>query len=140
MVSLARVLSFPCTARSMVNFTESALKSSPLWNLTPRRSLSSHVFGLRFFTDSARSGLISMVCGSRVKRVSPIRLMIEPLSTERNWCGSIVSGVDGKPMVSVGFRACAAAATGFMAARAAAAPACLNRSRRVGIWRVLLGS
>ena len=34
-----------------------------------------------------------------------MRLMIEPLSTERNWWGSIVSGVDGKPMVSVGFRA-----------------------------------
>ena len=87
------MLSFERIARSMVNLTESALKSSPLWNLTPRRSLSSHVFGLMFFTESARSGLISMVWGSRVKSVSPMRLMIEPLSTERNWCGSIVSGV-----------------------------------------------
>ena len=29
------------TRRSMLNLTESALKSSPLWNLTPRRSLKS---------------------------------------------------------------------------------------------------
>ena len=94
-VSLARVLSFEPIARSMVNLTESAVKSSPLWNLTPRRSFTSQVFGFRFFTDSASSGLISMVCGSRVSRPSPMRPMIEPLSTERNWCGSIVSGVDG---------------------------------------------
>ena len=104
-VSLARVLSFEWIARSIVNLTESALKSSPLWNLTPRRSFTSQVFGFRFFTDSARSGLISMVWGSRVRRPSPISPMMEPLSTERNWCGSIVSGVDGKPMVSVGFLA-----------------------------------
>src|SRR6185503_4702560 len=132
-VSLDRVLSFEWMARSMVNLTHSALNSSPLWNLMPLRSLISHVFGLRFFTDSASSGLISMVWGSRVSRPSPIRLMIEPLSTERNWCGSIVSGVDGYPMVTLGFLAWARAVTGCSAASAAAAPACLNRSRRVGI-------
>src|SRR5689334_18325802 len=98
-VRLDRVLSFEWIARSMVRLTHSALSSSSLWNLLPRRSLTSHVFGFRFFTDSASSGLISMVWGSRVSRPSPIRLMIEPLSTERNWWGSMVSGVDGYPMV-----------------------------------------
>ena len=116
----------------MVNFTESAVKSSPLWNFTPRRSLSSHVFGFRFFTDSARSGLSSMVCGSRVRSPSPISPMIEPLSTERNWCGSIVSGVDGKPMVSVGFRLPAPGRDGLRG-EGGRRPAYLNRSRRVGM-------
>ena len=32
-------------ARSRLNFTASALKSSPLWNFTPRRSLISHTWG-----------------------------------------------------------------------------------------------
>jgi hypothetical protein len=35
----------PVLTRSRLNFTDSALNSSPLWNLTPRRSLTSHVVG-----------------------------------------------------------------------------------------------
>ena len=83
-MSLASVLSFDPMARSMVNRTLSAVNSSPLWNRTPRRSLISHVFGFRFFHDSASRGLSSMVCGSRVRRPSPISPMIEPLRTERS--------------------------------------------------------
>ena len=58
--------------------------------------------------------------------------MIEPLSTERSWCGSIVSGLDGNPMVSVGFFAWARAARGATATAAAAA-ADFGSARRVGI-------
>ena len=39
----AAQLALPLARRSSVNFTDSALKSSPLWNLTPLRSLTSHV-------------------------------------------------------------------------------------------------
>ena len=66
--------------------------------------------------------------------------MIEPLSTERNWCGSIVSGVDGSAMVSAGLRAWALASPGVRAAAATAAPALLSRSRRVCIRSLLLGA
>src|SRR2546426_11727139 len=38
--------------RSMLNFADSALKSSPLWNLTPLRSLNSHVVGATSFATS----------------------------------------------------------------------------------------
>src|SRR2546430_9396346 len=37
-VSLASVFSLEVMARSMVNLTDSAVNSSPLWNLIPRRS------------------------------------------------------------------------------------------------------
>ena len=43
--------------RSTLNFTASALKSSPLWNFTPRRSLNCHVVSLRMRCDSASPGL-----------------------------------------------------------------------------------
>src|SRR6266540_318344 len=44
------------STRSNENFTLSAVNGSPLWNLTPRRSLSSQVVGLTLVTDSARWG------------------------------------------------------------------------------------
>ncbi len=43
-------------ARSRVNLTDSALKSSPLWNLTPLRRLNCQVVGSTRFQDSARAG------------------------------------------------------------------------------------
>ena len=39
----------PVFTRSRLNFTDSALNSSPLWNLTPRRSFTSHVVGATSF-------------------------------------------------------------------------------------------
>ena len=49
-VSLPSVLSLRATMRSIVNFTDSSVNSSPLWNFTPARSLNSHVVGLTFAT------------------------------------------------------------------------------------------
>ena len=43
-------------ARSRVNLTDSALKSSPLWNLTPLRRTNCQVVGFSRFHDSARAG------------------------------------------------------------------------------------
>src|SRR6266567_9379803 len=62
-VSLASVFSLEVMARSMVNLTDSAVNSSPLWNLIPRRSFTSHVVGFTLRHDSASSGLSSMVWG-----------------------------------------------------------------------------
>ena len=45
----------PDFTRSRLNFTDSALKSSPLWNLTPWRSFTSHVVGATSFGSSAAS-------------------------------------------------------------------------------------
>src|SRR6266540_6804572 len=69
-----------------------------------------------------------------------MRLMIEPLRTERNWCGSIVSGVDGSAIVSTGLRACARVGPGLSTATAAAAPPPVSTARRVGIGLVPPGS
>src|SRR5678815_2975881 len=50
----------PDFTRSRLNFTESALNSSPLWNLTPLRSLTSHTVGAASFgTSLASAGTIS---------------------------------------------------------------------------------
>ena len=46
----------------MLNLTESALKSSPLWNLTPRRSLNSQTVGATSFGISAASAGTSLRC------------------------------------------------------------------------------
>ncbi len=45
----------PDFTRSRLNFTESALKSSPLWNLTPLRSLISQTVGATSFGSSLAS-------------------------------------------------------------------------------------
>src|SRR5438067_2963506 len=58
--------------RSMLNFTASALKSSPLWNLTPRRSLNSHVVGATSFGISAASTGTSLRLWSRSSSASNI--------------------------------------------------------------------
>jgi hypothetical protein len=49
----------PAFTRSRLYFTDSALNSSPLWNLTPLRSLTSHTVGATSFGSSAaRAGTI----------------------------------------------------------------------------------
>ena len=56
---------FGSLARSRLNFTESALKSSPLWNFTPRLSLISHTWGEISFGSSAASAGTIFKLGSR---------------------------------------------------------------------------
>src|SRR6267142_5700737 len=58
--------------RSMLNLTESAVKSSPLWNLTPRRSLNSQVVGATSFGISVASAGTSLRFWSRSSRDSNI--------------------------------------------------------------------
>src|SRR6478609_3328448 len=62
------------TTRWRVNLTASPLKSSPLWNLTPLRSLNCIVVSLTRFHDSARTGVI-------VLRSSEYRI-----SGSKMWC------------------------------------------------------
>src|SRR5262245_22092260 len=50
-------LPFGSRMRAMVNLTDSALKASPLWNFTSRRSRNRQVVGLRPWHESARVGL-----------------------------------------------------------------------------------
>src|SRR5881397_3603184 len=65
-----RSLPCPWARRSSVNFAESALKSSPLWNFTPLRSFTSHADGgTNFGTSAARLGTIFRF-GSRSYNVS----------------------------------------------------------------------
>src|SRR5437764_15183797 len=54
-----RSLPCPCPNRSRVNLAESALNSSPLWNLTPLRSLTSQADGgMNLGISVARLGTI----------------------------------------------------------------------------------
>src|SRR5207245_8825867 len=74
--------------RSMLNFADSALKSSPLWNLTPLRSLTSHVVGATSFGISvARAGMI-LRFGSRSQSVSK---MCAAMIDAGDSCGCMVS-------------------------------------------------
>src|SRR6267378_3459315 len=56
--------------RSRLNFADSALKSSPLVNLTPLRSLTSHVVGATSFGISVASEGTILRFGSRSHSVS----------------------------------------------------------------------
>ena len=56
----------------MLNFTASALKSSPLWNFTPLRSLNSQVVGATSLGSSAASAGTSLRLGSRSRSASNI--------------------------------------------------------------------
>ena len=59
--------SFPCppARRSRLHFADSASKSSPLWNFTPLRSLTSHVVGATSFGISVASEGTTLRPGSR---------------------------------------------------------------------------
>src|SRR5262247_4043829 len=59
-------------SRSTLNFTDSAVKSSPLWNLTPLRSLNSHVVGATSCGISAASAGTSLRLRSRSRSDSNI--------------------------------------------------------------------
>ena len=62
--------SLPWATRSRLNFTESALKSSPFVNLTPLRSFTSHTVGATFLGSSVASAGTSLRVGSRSTSVS----------------------------------------------------------------------
>src|SRR5256885_10923793 len=61
---------FGSFTRSMLNFADSALNSSPLVNLTPLRSLTSHVVGATSFGISVASPGMILRFGSRSHNVS----------------------------------------------------------------------
>ncbi len=65
-----RSLPCPCASRSSEYFAESALNSSPLWNLTPLRSFTSHVVGATSFGSSAASAGWILRFASRSTSVS----------------------------------------------------------------------
>ena len=97
--------------RSIENFTSSAVKSEPSWNLTPLRSLNSQVVGSITFQLSARRGCTS--------RPSPDQVSVSKMCFSASaWVpvavkwGSMESGPPRTPMVSV----CAAAVTANIAA------------------------
>ena len=62
--------SLPWATRSRLNFTDSALKSSPLENFTPLRSLISHTAGATFLGISTASAGTILRLGSRSTSVS----------------------------------------------------------------------
>src|SRR4029434_7105794 len=103
----------PAFTRSRLYFTDSALNSSPLWNLTPLRSLTSQVVGATSLGSSAaRAGTI-LRFPSRSTRVS------------KRWVASTDAGVSCWFMVSsvVGSTPCARTTlpSGAAATRAGAA-------------------
>src|SRR6267143_6208251 len=61
---------FGSFTRSRLNFVDSALNSSPLVNLTPLRSLTSHVVGATSFGVSVASPGMILRLGSRSHSVS----------------------------------------------------------------------
>src|SRR6266850_8325982 len=61
---------FGSFTRSRLNFADSALNSSPLWNLTPLRSFTSHVVGLSSFGISVASAGTILRFGSRSQSAS----------------------------------------------------------------------
>src|SRR6059036_3426973 len=79
-----RSLPCPCPNRSRVNLAESALNSSPLWNLTPLRSLTSQADGgMNLGISVARLGTIFRL-GSRSYSVSKMWRQSEDRSEPRN--------------------------------------------------------
>src|SRR5256884_9188795 len=73
--------------RSIENTTYSAVSSLPSWNLTPLRSLNSHVLSSTVFHDVARPGIIfesGSICTSLSKMCSAMLLFGNRLKK----CGS----------------------------------------------------
>src|SRR5215468_1278009 len=75
--------SFASFTRSRLNFADSALNSSPLVNLTPLRSLTSHVVGATSFGISVASAGMILRFASRSQSVSK---MCEPMIDAGDSC------------------------------------------------------
>src|SRR3990170_6204071 len=112
------------STRSNENFTLSAPNGSPLWNLTPLRSLSSQVSGLTPFTDSARWGTGCHVLVSRASRGSKrCWCMMMPMRSVC-MCGSCVEASEASATVTRPLGAASAAgAAATSEARMKAPPA-----------------
>src|SRR5258706_251026 len=77
-----------CAVRSIENTTSAAVKSEPSWNLTPLRSLNSHVRSLIAFHETASAGF-NRDFGSLVTSVSKICSAILLFGVRLWKCGSI---------------------------------------------------
>src|SRR2546428_382355 len=109
---------FGSFTRSMLNFADSALKSSPLWNLTPLRSLTSHVVGATTWEVKLASAGVGLRLASRSTSVSNIWA---PTFEAGVSCWFIMSSVDGStPWAMTTLPAGAAAATSGSASTSAA--------------------
>src|SRR5512134_763598 len=86
--------------RSIENLTSSAVKSDPSWNLTPLRSLNSHVVSLIGFQDSASPGEICRLSSDHTS-VSKICFAASACVPSAEKCGSSDSGPPRTPIVSV---------------------------------------
>ena len=86
--------------RSIENFTSSAVKSEPSWNLTPLRSLNSQVVLSIAFQLSARRGSISSPSPDQVS-VSKTCFSASACVPVAVKCGSIDSGPARTPMFKV---------------------------------------
>ena len=105
-----RSFSLASAMRSTVNFTASASNASPLWNLTPLRSLNSQTVGATFLNDSARPGTI-LRSASRSSSVS--NMLMARFAAGVSWwfCGSSVVGSTPWATTTVPFGCASASAT-----------------------------
>src|SRR5215831_19835007 len=86
--------------RSNEYFTSSAVIVEPSWNLTPRRSLNSHVVSLSAFHDVASEGSNSSLA-ERCKSESNMLMLTSTPTRSKCMCGSSVGACDGSATVSV---------------------------------------
>ena len=106
---------FESLARSRLNFTDSEVKSSPLWNFTPRRSLTSHTCGDTSLGNSAASAGTSLRFWSRSTSISK---MCRPTTEAGVSCWFMMSSVVGStPWAITTFPAGAAGAATGIASR-----------------------
>ena len=117
-----------CGTRSIENATSSAVSSLPSWNLTPLRSLYSHVVSSIAFHDVASPGIIresGSICTSLSKMCSAMLLFGNRLKK----CGSI----DVTSAATAIFSSCAAAGAGAASVSAAASASAPCRKRNVRV-------
>jgi len=103
--------SFGSFTRSMLNFADSALNSSPLVNLTPLRSFTSHVVGATSFGMSVANAGTILRFASRSQSVSK---MWEAMIDAGASCWSMMSSLVGSTPCAITTlpAGAAAAATG----------------------------
>ena len=91
--------------RSKEYFTSSAVRGSPLWNLTPRRSLNSHTVSETAFQDVARDGSYSSLAfrWSNESNMLMLTRMPDPLEVHVRVHGRGVGGEgDGQRVLGLG--------------------------------------
>ncbi len=88
------------STRSNENFTSSAVMVEPSWNLTPLRSLNSHVVSLTAFHDTASDGSNSSLA-LRCRSESNMLMLTRMPTRSKCMCGSRVGACEGSATVSV---------------------------------------